>query len=170
MRAAGLRNKARARANETPEQAHERRESDLRNKATARANETPEHAHERRKANFLTRHRANQTQAKIQERKNGDSCSIPLYKQCHQANVCVCCDRFICRTDELHWIKKTTSFNKSQGLFYQIKNTNCSHVIQFLIQNLKDCYFHQEPDLQGIVVYLISPGCDPVMGDNRVKQ
>jgi hypothetical protein len=45
---ADLRNKARARAIETPEQAHERRESDLRNKARARASETPEQAHERR--------------------------------------------------------------------------------------------------------------------------
>ena len=87
---------------------------------------------------------------------NGDSSSIPLYEQCHQANVCVCCDRFICGTDELHWIKKTTSFNKSQGLFYQIKNTDCSHVIQLLIQNFKDCYFHQEPDLQGMVnIYVV---------------
>jgi hypothetical protein len=25
----------------------------------------------------------------------GDSSSIPLYEQCHQANVCVCCDSFI---------------------------------------------------------------------------
>ncbi len=29
---------------------------------------------------------------------SGDSSSIPLYEQCHQANVCVCCDRFICGT------------------------------------------------------------------------
>jgi len=47
-----------------------------------------------------------QKQDKIKD--NGDSSSIPLYEQCHQANVCVCCDRFICGTDELHWIKKNT--------------------------------------------------------------
>jgi len=34
-----------------------------------------------------------QNQDKI--KGSGDSSSIPLYKQCHQANVCVCCDRFI---------------------------------------------------------------------------
>jgi hypothetical protein len=41
--------------------------------------------------------------------KDGDSSNlIPLYEQVHQANVCVCCDRFICGTDELYWINKTT--------------------------------------------------------------
>jgi hypothetical protein len=53
-------------------------------------------------------------------------------------------------------LRKLLSFNKSQGLFYQIKRMNCSHVIQFLIQNFKDCYFHQEPDLQGMVnIYVV---------------
>ena len=28
---------------------------------------------------------------------SGDSSSIPLYEQCHQANVCVCCDRVYLR-------------------------------------------------------------------------
>jgi hypothetical protein len=30
----------------------------------------------------------------------------PIYKQCHQANVCVCCDRFVCGTEEINWIHK----------------------------------------------------------------
>jgi hypothetical protein len=47
---------------------------------------------------------------------NGDSSSIPLYEQCHQANVCVCYDRFICGTDELHWIKKNTLLQQKSRL------------------------------------------------------
>ena len=48
-----------------------------------------------------------QKQDKIKD--NGDSSSFPLNEQCHQANVCVCCDRFICGADELYWIKKKHS-------------------------------------------------------------
>jgi Tfp pilus assembly protein PilV len=40
------------RANETPEQALERREANLRKNTRARAHETPQQAHERRKANL----------------------------------------------------------------------------------------------------------------------
>jgi len=41
--------------------------------------ETPEQAHERREANLrnVTRHRANQTPAKIQERKSEEMVLIP---------------------------------------------------------------------------------------------
>jgi hypothetical protein len=39
---------ARHRANQTPDKIQEIRESDLRNKERARANETPEQCHERR--------------------------------------------------------------------------------------------------------------------------
>jgi hypothetical protein len=55
-----------------------------------------------------------QKQGKIKGR--GDSSSIPLYEQCRQANVCVCCDRFICGTDELHWIKETTLLQQKSRL------------------------------------------------------
>ena len=48
---------------------------------------------------------------------SGDSSSIHSYEQCHQANVCVCCDRFICGTDELHWIKKTNHLQQLIKLF-----------------------------------------------------
>jgi len=34
------------------------------------------------------------------------SVTFPMYDQCHQANVCVCYDRFICGTKELLWINK----------------------------------------------------------------
>jgi hypothetical protein len=34
------------------------------------------------------------------------SVTFPMYDQCHQANVCVCCDCFICGTEELLWINK----------------------------------------------------------------
>jgi len=47
---------------------------------------------------------------------SGDSSTIPLYEQCHQANVCVCCDRFICGTDELYWIKKSTLLHQKSRL------------------------------------------------------
>jgi hypothetical protein len=32
---------------------------------------------------------------------------FPLAGMCHQANVCVCCDRFITGTSEIKWINKT---------------------------------------------------------------
>jgi hypothetical protein len=51
---------------------------------------------------------------------DGNSSTIPLYEQCHQANICVCCDRFICGTDELCWIKKILYFSKNQGFSFQI--------------------------------------------------
>jgi hypothetical protein len=74
---------------------------------------------------------------------SGDSSSIPLYEQCHQANVCVCCDRFICGTDELHWIKKTTLLQqKSRLILPNLKN------------QLQSCYTVLDPELQGL---LLSP-------------
>jgi hypothetical protein len=55
-----------------------------------------------------------QNQDKI--KGSGDSSSITLYEQCHQAIVCVCCDRFICGTDELHWIKKNALLQQKSRL------------------------------------------------------
>jgi len=55
-----------------------------------------------------------QKQGKI--KGSGDSSSFPLYEQCHQANVCVCCDNFISGTDELHWIKKTILLQQKSWL------------------------------------------------------
>jgi hypothetical protein len=75
--------------------------------------------------------------------KDGDSSSlIPLYEQCHQANVCVCCDRFIFGTDELCWIKKTTLLQKSRL------------VLPDLNIQLESCYKVLDPDLHG---FLLSP-------------
>jgi hypothetical protein len=74
---------------------------------------------------------------------SGDSSSIPLYEQCHQANVCVCCDRFICRTDELHWIKKTTLLQQKSRL-----------ILPNLKKQLQSCYTVLDPELQGL---LLSP-------------
>jgi hypothetical protein len=59
-----------------------------------------------------------QKQGKI--KGSGDSSSIPLYEQCHQANVCVCCDRLIVGLMNCIGLRKLLSFNKSQGLFFQI--------------------------------------------------
>jgi hypothetical protein len=87
---------------------------------------------------------------------NVHSSIIPLYEQCHQANVCVCYHRFTCGTDELYWIKKNTLLQQKSRLILPNINTNCSHVIQLLILIFKDCYFHQEPDLQGKVnIYVV---------------
>jgi hypothetical protein len=65
-----------------------RRAEDLRNKARAKIHETPEQAHERREANLrnVTRHRANQTAANIQEKINANSrieemVSIPQFSE-----------------------------------------------------------------------------------------
>jgi hypothetical protein len=74
---------------------------------------------------------------------NGDSSSIPLYEQCHHASVCVCCDRFICWTDELHRIKKNTLLQqKSRLILPNLKN------------QLQSCYTVLDPELQGL---LLSP-------------
>jgi hypothetical protein len=74
---------------------------------------------------------------------SGDSSSIPLYEQCPQANVCVCCDRYICGTDELHWIKKNTLLQqKSRLILPNLKN------------QLQPCYTVLDPELQGL---LLSP-------------
>jgi hypothetical protein len=184
-RAADLRNKVKARANETLEQAHERRVADLRNKARARVHETPEQAHERREANLrnVTRHRANQTPAKIQETIKANSrieemVSIPRISEfvkvrdskakafhhilktriCHdeqlsheildfiqnkvKSRVVVIQAAFLYMNNVIKpkfvsvviglfaglmnyiGLRKLLSFNKSQGLFYQIKITN----------------------------------------------
>jgi hypothetical protein len=42
----------------------------------------------------------------VGDSNNGTEVQIPIYEQCHQANVCVCCDRFICGTEEINWIHK----------------------------------------------------------------
>jgi len=74
---------------------------------------------------------------------NGDSSSIPLNEQCHQANVCFCCDRFICGTDEIHCIKKNTLYQqKSRFILPSLKN------------QLWSCYTVLDPELQGL---LLSP-------------
>jgi hypothetical protein len=74
---------------------------------------------------------------------SGDSSSIPLYEQCHQANVCVFCDRFICGTDELHWIKKSTLLQQKSR-----------HILPNLKNELQSCYTVLDPELQGL---LLSP-------------
>jgi hypothetical protein len=82
-----------------------------------------------------------QKQGKI--KGSGDSSSILLYEQPHQANVCVCCDRFICGTDELHSIKKTTLLQqKSRLILPNLKN------------KLQSCYTVLDPELHGL---LLSP-------------
>jgi hypothetical protein len=64
-----------------------------------------------------------QNQGKI--KGSGDSSSIPLYEQCHQANVCVCCDvvsvviGLFAGLMNYIGLRKLFSFNTSQGLFYQ---------------------------------------------------
>ena len=76
--------------------------------------------------------------------KDGDSSNlIPLYEQVHQANVCVCCDRFICGTDELCWINKTTLLLRKSRL-----------VLPDLNIQLESCYKVLDPDLHGL---LLSP-------------
>ncbi len=80
-----------------------------------------------------------QNQNKI--KGSGDSSSIPLYEQCHQANVCFCCDRFICGTNELHWIKKTTLLQqKSRLILPNLKN------------ELQSCYTVLDQELQGLLL------------------
>jgi hypothetical protein len=40
----------------------------------------------------------------IADTNNGTEVQISILKQNHQANVCVCCDKFICGTEETYWI------------------------------------------------------------------
>jgi len=75
--------------------------------------------------------------------ENSESSTIPLYEQCHQANVCVCCDRFICGTEELCWIKKSTLLQHKSRL--TMPNLN-SH--------LQACYTVLDPELHEL---LLSP-------------
>ena len=41
---------------------------------------------------------------------------FPLKGMCHQANVCVCCDRFITGTSEVEWISKVILIRKQSRL------------------------------------------------------
>jgi hypothetical protein len=50
---------------------------------------------------------------------SGDSSSIPLNEQCHQANVSVVIGLFVGLMKYIV-LRKILSINKSQGLFYQV--------------------------------------------------
>jgi hypothetical protein len=67
---------------------------------------------------------------------DGNSSTIPLYEQCHQANICVCCDRFICGADKLCWIKKNTPLQQKSRLV--LSNFN---------NQLQSCYTVLNPEL-----------------------
>jgi hypothetical protein len=67
----------------------------------------------------------------------------PLRGLCHQANVCVCCDRFITGTDEVRWISKQNLLVNHERL---IDNE--------LPEGLKNCYKVFDLDLQHL---LLSP-------------
>ena len=71
------------------------------------------------------------------------SVTFPMYDQCHQANVCVCCDRFICGTEELLWINKCLLLRQKQRL-----------MIPDIKDGLKACYEVHDPDLKHL---LLSP-------------
>jgi hypothetical protein len=63
--------------------------------------------------------------------------NFPLAGMCHQANVCVCCDRFITGTSEIKWINKTVLLIHEKRL--QDSDLSC------LLQN---CYNVLDPGLQ----------------------
>jgi hypothetical protein len=69
--------------------------------------------------------------------------NFPLRGLCHQANVCVCCDRFITGTDEVRWISKRNLLVNQERL-----------VDEELPEGLKDCYKVFDPALQHL---LLSP-------------
>ena len=71
------------------------------------------------------------------------TCSFPIYEQCHQANVCVCCDRFICGTEELSWIRKDELLRQNQRL-----------TLPGITDSLKACYEVSDPELKHL---LLSP-------------
>jgi hypothetical protein len=147
-RESDLRNKARVRAHETPEQAHERREANLRSQSRHRERNANTRIKEMVSIPIISEfvevmdskaeafhhilkiriHHDEQLSKEILDfieshekiKGDGNSSTISLYEQCHQANICVCCDRFICGTDELCWIKKILYFSKNQGLSFQI--------------------------------------------------
>jgi flagellar biosynthesis GTPase FlhF len=61
----------------------------------------------------------------------------PLKGMCHQANVCVCCDRFITGTNEVKWISKETLIRNQ----FRLQDHE-------LTVSLKNCYNVFDPDLQ----------------------
>ena len=63
--------------------------------------------------------------------------NFPLAGMCHQANVCVCCDRFITGTSEIKWINETILLIHEKRL--QDSDLSC------LLQN---CYNVLDPGLQ----------------------
>ena len=81
--------------------------------------------------------------------KNGENPQLfcgslaPSYEQYHQANVCVCCDRFICGTEELCWIKKAILLKHQSRL----KIPNLPHA-------LRQCYQVHDMELHEL---LLSP-------------
>ncbi len=76
-----------------------------------------------------------------------NSSTIPLYEQCHQANICVCCQRFIFGTDELCWVKKTTLLQQKSRL-----------VIPNLNIQLQSCYKVHDPELHGLLLSIYKEG------------
>jgi hypothetical protein len=50
----------------------------------------------------------------IGDPNNGTEVRIPIYEQGHQANVCVCCDRFIYGTEEINWMYKGILLQQKQ--------------------------------------------------------
>ncbi len=68
---------------------------------------------------------------------------LPIYEQVHQANVCVCCDWFICGTEDLFWIKKSTLNQHKSRL--NMEN---------IYLELKSCYQVKDPELKDL---LLSP-------------
>jgi hypothetical protein len=123
-REANLRNVTRHRANQTPDKIQVRRNANTRIKEMVpipRISECVEVMDSKAKEFYhILKTRIHHDEQLSQEildliqkqdkiKDNGDSSSFPLNEQCHQANVCVCCDRFICGADELYWIKKKHS-------------------------------------------------------------
>jgi hypothetical protein len=68
---------------------------------------------------------------------------FPLRGMFHQANICVCCDRFITGVSEIRWIKK-------QMLLFHHRRL----IDDELPEALKNCYKVFDPDLQHL---LLSP-------------
>ena len=79
----------------------------------------------------------------IRDPNNEKAIQIPIYEQCHQANVCVCCDRFICGTEDIYWIHKGLLLQQKRRLTIPNLNTH-----------LSECYQVSDPQLHGL---LLSP-------------
>ena len=68
-----------------------------------------------------------------------DPCfQFPLLGMCHQANVCVCCDRFITGTSEVKWINKAVLLcnkDRLQDSELSISLQNCYNVLDVELQH-----------------------------------